>query len=246
MTDYDVAAAVGERLQQARRARGISQKALAEALGVTQTTLSYWENGKRVITVEDLLTVAGALEVTADSLLSDTAAPTPVSAPAAQVEVEAHSLGAIGAYLAAAPAADGPGHIDDLDRMAWLVDTVYQLQDRLDTIENTLAAGKASDGYHTHNELYRFRAVLHAHAVRAWLADGVPVVKSWRHHTGEACFGGGWFIVVAELASGQVSNHYPAETWEWFAVPEVELPPVWDGHSAAEAADRMEAALGRE
>lgn len=33
-------------------------------------------------------------------------------------------------------------------------------------------------------------------------------MKSWRHHDGEKCFGGGWFIVTTRLPTGQVSNHY--------------------------------------
>lgn len=34
------------------------------------------------------------------------------------------------------------------------------------------------------------------------------VHKSYRHADGELCFGGGWFIVMANLPTGQVSNHY--------------------------------------
>lgn len=101
-------------------------------------------------------------------------------------------------------------------------------------------AGSISDGYHTFDELYQYRMLYNALAV-----SDVPrtTVKSWRHHDGEECFGGGWFIVVIDLPTGQVSNHYPARDWDLFAVPEVELAPVWDGHDPAEAARRIEAAL---
>ncbi len=101
-----------------------------------------------------------------------------------------------------------------------------------------------SDGYHTFDELYEFRLLYHAHAVRAWLASDIPVVRSWRHHDGELCFGGGWFIVAAQLSAGQVSNHYPAAEWSLFdGVPEVERPPAWDGHSSSDVAHRLRAAL---
>jgi hypothetical protein len=106
-----------------------------------------------------------------------------------------------------------------------------------------LSAGEASDGYHTHKELYEYRMLYNAHAVHGWLAAGIPVVKAWRHSDGEPCFGGGWFIVVAELPSGQVSNHYKEEHWDMFDVPEVELPPTYDGHTPKDATTRLLAAL---
>lgn len=99
------------------------------------------------------------------------------------------------------------------------------------------------DGYHTHAELYRYRMLYNAHAAKGWLAAGVPVVKSWRHSDGVECFGGGWFIVTATLPSGQVSNHYEAADWDLFHVPEVDRAPEWDGHTPADAADRLAADL---
>lgn len=106
-----------------------------------------------------------------------------------------------------------------------------------------LAAGEASDGYHTHNELYYYRMLYNAHAAQGWLAAGHRVVKSWTHSDGEPCFGGGWFVVAADLPTGQVTNHYEAKHWGLFNVPE-DVPPVYDGHTPAEAADRLRAALG--
>ncbi|MEU8867819.1 hypothetical protein [Streptomyces umbrinus] len=104
--------------------------------------------------------------------------------------------------------------------------------------------GSISDGFHTFDELYEFRRLYHAHAVRAWLAARYPVVRSWKHHDGEPCFGGGWFIVVAQLPTGQVSNHYRANSWSLFGdVPEVETAPVWDGHSTTDVARRLRTLL---
>lgn len=126
------------------------------------------------------------------------------------------------------------------------------------TINPKPITGETSDGYHTFNELYRYRMLYHAAFVNAWqLIDGihdphpfpadpsVSSVKSWKHSDGELCFGGGWFIVVTTLLTGQISNHYEEQHWDLFQVPEVELPPAYDGHTPAEAADRLAQFLGQ-
>lgn len=107
----------------------------------------------------------------------------------------------------------------------------------LELVEN------GSDGYHTFSELYQRQALYHAHACRAWLKEGYEVTKSLRHHDGESCFQGGWFIVTAQLPTGQVSNHYRLENWDLFDVPEVKRAPEWDGHTPQEAARRLEQML---
>ena len=92
------------------------------------------------------------------------------------------------------------------------------------------------DEYHTMEELYDYRMLYNAIA-----ANAMPDLscKSWRHSDGEECFGGGWFVVYMTLPSGQVSNHYRAEHWELFHVPEVERAPEYDGHTPQEAAERL-------
>jgi hypothetical protein len=117
------------------------------------------------------------------------------------------------------------------------------MSDELSELQDRLRRGEASDGYHTHRELYEYRMLYNAHAAHGWVSAGVPVVKSRRHSDGEPCFGGGWFIVVAELPTGQVSNHYRDEHWDLFNVPEAEIPPVYDGHTPADAATRLRSAL---
>lgn len=100
------------------------------------------------------------------------------------------------------------------------------------------------DDPHTMEKLYDYRMLYNAHAFNAWHHDGaIPVFKSWRHSDGELCFGGGWFVVVAELTFGQVSNHYRAEHWDLFEVQEVETAPEYDGHTPAIAAERLRTAL---
>lgn len=83
-----------------------------------------------------------------------------------------------------------------------------------------------------------------AHAAKEWARHGTyQVVKSRLHSDGELCFGGGWFIVVASLPGGQVSNHYKDEFWDLFDVPDVPLAPEYDGHTPSIAAQRLRAAL---
>lgn len=106
-----------------------------------------------------------------------------------------------------------------------------------------LLARQGRDEYHTMDELYEYRMLYNAHAAQGWMAATFPVVKSWRHSDGELCFGGGWFIVVATLPTGQVANHYRAEHWDLFDVPVVDLPPAYDGHTPAVAADRLRASV---
>lgn len=109
-----------------------------------------------------------------------------------------------------------------------------------------MSTEEVSDGYHTFAELYRYRMLYNLHAALAWSATGIPVVRSKRHHDGEPCFGGEYFVVVAELATGQVSNHYKLKHWDLFrGIPEVDRAPEWDGHTPAEAADRLERANAR-
>lgn len=121
-----------------------------------------------------------------------------------------------------------------------------------------------TDGYHTFNELYEFRkmynAVLFNEWARqhmeyeAWKAKGnmlfiegtyepkYKVHKSWKHEDGEWCFDEEkkWFIVSAMLPTGLISNHYKAEDWDLFKVPEVEKALFkYDGHTAQDVLIRL-------
>ena len=100
--------------------------------------------------------------------------------------------------------------------------------------------GDVSDGFHTFKELYLYRMLYNAAIFNVLhKRRECPVVKSRRHHDGELCFGGGWFIVTAELPTGQVSNHYEEKYWDLFKCPDVHKAPEWDGHSPQQAADRI-------
>lgn len=133
-----------------------------------------------------------------------------------------------------------------------------------DLITNTPSdlRGEYSDGYHSFNELYDFRKVLHALLFNQWAKidsvktfygkdkflegyiDDTPkhnVHKSMKHHDGELCFGGGWFIVVAELPTGQITNHYKMEDWDLFKIPESPKALIpFDGHTSKDVLKRMQ------
>ena len=104
---------------------------------------------------------------------------------------------------------------------------------------------QTSDGYHTFAELYEFRKVYNAALFNEWAKFDIPqynVHKSIRHHDGEYCFGGGWFIVVAVLPTGQISNHYELKDWDLFKIPAKDRALFeFDGHTSADVLKRLSA-----
>lgn len=107
--------------------------------------------------------------------------------------------------------------------------------------------GETSDGYHTFNELYEFRLLYNAALFNEWsLQNKYNVHKSKKHFDGEDCFGGGWFIVMANLPTGQISNHYELKDWDLFKCDEREKAEEWDGHTAKDVSKRLLQALKEE
>lgn len=98
--------------------------------------------------------------------------------------------------------------------------------------------GDTSDGHHTFKQLYEYRLLYNAAAFNEWAAAGkFDVHKSRRHHDGEVPFGDpDWFVVVAQLPTGQISNHYRLKHWSLFRVPERERAAEYDGHTPDDAA----------
>lgn len=64
---------LSEKLQNLRKAAGLSQEALAEQLGVTRQAVSKWETGEGKPDIDNLLPLAKLLHTTVDYLLDDTA-----------------------------------------------------------------------------------------------------------------------------------------------------------------------------
>ena len=100
---------------------------------------------------------------------------------------------------------------------------------------------KISDGYHTFKELYEFRMLYNSIAFNElYKSKKYDVHKSWKHYDGEKCFGGGWFVVVAKLPTGLITNHYSAEYWNLFKVEECEKSKFeYDGHTSGDVINRI-------
>lgn len=127
--------------------------------------------------------------------------------------------------------------------------------------------GSFCDGFHTFDELYEFRKIYNAALFNDWAKQVVNMEKEWvktesgklttkvtkvevkydvhkstRHFDGELCFGGDWFIVVAILPTGQISNHYKMEDWDLFNIPISEkVKYEFDGHSGNDVLNRLKA-----
>ncbi len=59
-----------EKLQQLRKAKGITQEALADALFVSRTAVSRWESGRGYPSIDSLRAIADFFSLTLDELLS--------------------------------------------------------------------------------------------------------------------------------------------------------------------------------
>jgi hypothetical protein len=101
--------------------------------------------------------------------------------------------------------------------------------------------GEVSDGYHTFNELYEYRMLYNAALFNEFAKQGLyDVHKSRKHSDGEYPFGNSnWFIVMAELPTGQISNHYEMKDWGKFQIPEKPLANKWDRHTPKDVTERL-------
>lgn len=135
--------------------------------------------------------------------------------------------------------------------------SVLWLKSKLTSFEKEIreegVTENTSDGYHTFKELYEFRKLYNATLFNEWangwshgFAVKYDVHKSKKHHDGEKCFGGGWFIVMAQTPSGQISNHYELKDWDLFNVPEKERANEWDGHTAKDVIIRLKSLSTKE
>jgi hypothetical protein len=88
------------------------------------------------------------------------------------------------------------------------------------------------DGYHTFDELYHHRTVLFAVICNRWSGW-----KSALHADGTMYEG--YFIVGIDTPKGQATYHCEKKYWELFNVPILDRAPEWDGHTPAEAIERI-------
>ena len=90
-------------------------------------------------------------------------------------------------------------------------------------------------------ELYDFRLTYNALLFNEWAENQkYEVYKSRRHNDGELCFDGEYFIVVAQLPTGQVTNHYHIRHWDMFKINEYEkVNEDFDGHTPSDVITRL-------
>jgi transcriptional regulator with XRE-family HTH domain len=67
--------ALGRRIAEARKARGLTQQQLADELGMPQQTLAHYEVGRVRVAVAQLPLFARALAVTVDELIGEESTP---------------------------------------------------------------------------------------------------------------------------------------------------------------------------
>ena len=65
---------IGQRIRKVRKARGLSQDALAEKVGISTTHMSHIETGNTKLSLAVFVDLATALDVRADELLFDSTA----------------------------------------------------------------------------------------------------------------------------------------------------------------------------
>ena len=108
--------------------------------------------------------------------------------------------------------------------------------DKLPAVDaEPVITGETSDGYHTFNELYHHRAVLFSVIVKAFPERAW---KARQHHDGTMY--SGMFIVGIDTPEGQASYHYDIDPyWDMFECRELERAPEWDGHTQAQAIERI-------
>jgi len=109
---------------------------------------------------------------------------------------------------------------------------------------NTLPSdtrGLIEDGCHSFNELYHYRMLYNAMLFNQWSTQQLfNVHKSIRHYDGGLCFDGYYFIVVALLPTGQITNHYPMKDWNLFKVKETDKALYeYDGHTPQDVVQRI-------
>lgn len=105
-----------------------------------------------------------------------------------------------------------------------------------------IVGGDLSDGYHTFDELYEHGCLLFL----TWLVEEKTCFKGRRAVYYLPDHFDGWDLVATNIGQKQISYHVPAkyrDILEKHFVPKSDLESIWDGHTAADVARRLEGRL---
>lgn len=132
--------------------------------------------------------------------------------------------------------------------MSLTAENINQLIQQQKANNPNFSAKEISDGYHTIQELYDSRFLLTELLFNEWVNTGkiasYNVHKSKRDYYGKLCFGGTYFIVIAMLTDGEISNYYKMEDWDLFDIPETEKAIYpFDGHNTQDVIERMKSEI---
>lgn len=100
------------------------------------------------------------------------------------------------------------------------------------------ATNDISDTCHSFGELYFHRMMLFA-TICNTPAYNAKAWKSKQHDDPKNPMFDGYFIVGIETPEGQATYHYQLEYWDVFKVKELERAPKYDGHTPADAIQRI-------
>lgn len=115
----------GEKLQMLRKARGLSQEALAEQLGVTRQAVSKWELGDATPDLENVVALARFFGVSTDYLLLTEQEETTPEKPAAQMRRDAGFVHRLLGWIGL-----GIGSLSWL--VIWILSTMIQAKEQVE------------------------------------------------------------------------------------------------------------------
>ncbi|MGH3887774.1 MAG: helix-turn-helix domain-containing protein [Pseudonocardiaceae bacterium] len=167
--DIDDERTIGWRLWRVRDARGKSLRVIAELAGMSKATLSRIERGERSPTLNEIVALADALQISVSELTR-----LPVPAPAnghtdSTIEAIGLALDAIdvdqpgGLVLPVAVLRDQVADIHRHGRACQFAKVATDLPGLIRDLHTTLATGT------DHGELLELAVYLHVHATRSWL-----------------------------------------------------------------------------
>lgn len=118
---------------------------------------------------------------------------------------------------------------------------IYQDKETMEILSDYAILERLNEQEEIIQELYDFRLIYNALLFNEWSKhDTIEVYKSKKHSDGELCFDGEWFVVVAILPTGQITNHYHIKYWDYFQIKEYpQVKDEFDGHTPIDVLNRL-------